>query len=194
MYRVFLLGATWGLHGYFWWKTCLRYALKEPQIFPPFLCSFQFLQAPAVQKERVDCVVPWKSLCLRQRALNAAALQFQSPQGTRAVISEHPGALSIFGAMPLHYLWILLAVLKVLLKPDLHRHFAMQLPLELVFQEVRATFFMEMFLLCYLHKGSGLHFLNISQQRGCNQSWPDPTYSHMWKSSWVQQRVRLSGK
>lgn len=70
-----------GIRWYFWWKTCLRYALKELQIFPPFLCSFWFLQAPAVHRERVECVVLWKSLSLRQRALKAAALHI--PVSTR---------------------------------------------------------------------------------------------------------------
>lgn len=103
----------------------------------------------------------------------------QSPQGTQAVIREHPGALWIFGAMPLHYLCILLAVLKVLWKTDLHRHFAMQLPLKLVFQEAHNTFYKETFVFCYLPKGYGLHFLNNPQQRRCNQSWPDPTEWHV---------------
>lgn len=79
------------------------------------LCSFLvFIAVSPVQKERVECVVLWKSLFLRQRALNAAACHI--PQGTWAVTSEHPGALWNFGAMPLHYLWILLATLKVAVK------------------------------------------------------------------------------
>lgn len=105
---------------------------------------------------------------------------FQSPQGTRAVISEHPAACWIFGAVPLHYLCILLPVLKVLWKTDPHRHFAMQLPLKPISQELRDTFFKETFILCYLPKGYGLHFLNNPQQRRWNQSWPDPTECLQW--------------
>lgn len=51
----------------------------------------------------------------------------------------------------------------------------MQPPLKLVFQELCDTFFKEMFVLCYLPKGYGLHFLNNPQQGRCSQSWPDPT-------------------
>lgn len=119
--------------------------------------------------------------CLRGKGLwMLLPSTFQPPKGTWTVISEHPGALRIFGAMPLHYLWILLAVLKLLWKTDRHRHFAMQLFLKLVLQELCDTFFKEMFILCYLPKGYGLHFLNNPQQRRCSQSWPDTTECLQW--------------
>lgn len=44
--------------GYFWWKTCLRYTLRELRIFPPFMCLFQVLQARAMVYS-ITCPCGW---------------------------------------------------------------------------------------------------------------------------------------
>lgn len=133
----------------------------------------------AVQKERLECVALWKSMPLRQRALNAAALHIPASKGNTSSYQWTPRSPSNFWCHATSLSLNFAGCTKTVMK-NRSTHFAMQLPLKLVFQELCDTFFKEMFILCYLPKGYGLPFLNNPQQRRRSQSWPDTTECLQW--------------